>query len=265
MAAAAADREGEPDHADAAQRLLAKLVQAHGSEWLLEAVHASNLDETCALMSLGVGVNATDADGWTPLHIAVARGHVDLVRALLAMPSVQVDARGSADRTPLILACGGRFFTPCVEGPQAFDGHEMDAIVFDLLAASADPNQCDIDECSPLMYAAPQRPTIAIYLLDAGADRHHRTYSGHRVDLGSCAPEIKAARARQRWQRLARLAPLTGRMAIFYRRWYEEVTFRPCRQSLDVARDEFESLSVWQHAGSGGVGVILRAAHGHKR
>lgn len=37
------------------------------------------------------GVNITHRFGWTPLHAAVANGHADVVRWLLAQPGVEVN------------------------------------------------------------------------------------------------------------------------------------------------------------------------------
>lgn len=50
-----------------------------------------------------VDVDAADQDGWTPLHYACDRGHVEVAKLLLE-EGANVNARDEARRTPLHLA-----------------------------------------------------------------------------------------------------------------------------------------------------------------
>ena len=173
---------------ESGSKVVSAIGSRHGSQWLIDAVEHSRTEEAFALLSLGADPNGTDctnADGWTALHLAAAQGHLALVRGLLAVPNMSVDALGSANRTPLLLACGARRYEDFDDEPAA-DGAEMQEVVRLLLGAHADPNLADVDECSPLMYAAPQCEAIVRMLLEAGADRDHVTYSGHRVQLPAC-------------------------------------------------------------------------------
>lgn len=56
---------------------------------------------------LDVNVRALQ-NRWTPLHVAAARGHLDLVRMLISEWSAEVDAKDGVNHTPLIIAsCNG--------------------------------------------------------------------------------------------------------------------------------------------------------------
>lgn len=52
------------------------------------------------------GVNAPDADGWTPLHIAARTGDIDVVRDLIAQPIIDVNVKNRWKSTPLMIAAG---------------------------------------------------------------------------------------------------------------------------------------------------------------
>ena len=165
---------------------VASAAQSHGGAWLIDAVELSRDEEAFALLSLGAdpnGVDCTAGGSWTALHLAAARGQLALLRRLLAAPNIRVDALGSANRSPLMLACGGRRYHEDFDDQPAADGAEMQEVVQLLLAAHADPNLHDVDDVSPLMYAAPRSEGIVRMLLDAGADRDHVNYSGARVQL----------------------------------------------------------------------------------
>jgi ankyrin repeat protein len=43
-------------------------------------------------------------DGWTPLHLAVSHGHLDIVKALLAMEGIDVKVKEDNHQIPLHLA-----------------------------------------------------------------------------------------------------------------------------------------------------------------
>jgi ankyrin repeat protein len=50
---------------------------------LIVAAGENNLPEVSRLLSVGADVKEKDSDGWTPLHRASNRGHVQVVNALL--------------------------------------------------------------------------------------------------------------------------------------------------------------------------------------
>jgi ankyrin repeat protein len=52
----------------------------------------------------GIDVNAKKEDGWTPLHLAVIHGHLDIVKVLLAMEVLMSMQRKRMVQTPLHLA-----------------------------------------------------------------------------------------------------------------------------------------------------------------
>ena len=169
-------------------KVVSAIGTSNGGAWLIDAVNLSRDDEAFALLSLGADPNGVDGsttgDSWIALHLAAARGHLVLLRRLLAVPNIRVDALGAANRSPLLLACGARrYHEEDFDDEPAADGAEMQEVVQLLLGAQANPNLGDADDVSPLMYAAPQSEGIVRMLLDAGADRDHVAYSGGRVRL----------------------------------------------------------------------------------
>lgn len=62
------------------------------------------LDPT-VYQDLTADVNTKGLDQWTALHFAANEGRVEIVRALLQLPEVVLDARSSIQRTALHLAC----------------------------------------------------------------------------------------------------------------------------------------------------------------
>lgn len=60
------------------------------------------------LMSSGADVSCVNAEGQTPLHIAVTQQHASMVLNLLRhSPSLLIDVKDTSDRTALHLACSG--------------------------------------------------------------------------------------------------------------------------------------------------------------
>jgi len=54
-----------------------------------------------------INVNWTNQsyDQWSPLHLASALGHVEVVKRLLAHPNINVNLKNSDERTPLSYGC----------------------------------------------------------------------------------------------------------------------------------------------------------------
>ncbi|XP_051017762.1 LOW QUALITY PROTEIN: ankyrin repeat domain-containing protein 27 [Acomys russatus] len=101
----------------------------------------------------GLGVNATDQDGFSPLHMAALHGRTDLV-PLLLKHGAHSGARNTSQAVPLHLACQ--------------QGHFQ--VVKCLLDANAKPNKKDLGGNTPLIYACSGgHHEVAALLLQRGA------------------------------------------------------------------------------------------------
>ncbi len=67
---------------------------------LLTATESGDLEHMRALLAKRVDLNATNAHGWTPLHVAAAGGNVAVVELLL-QHRVDVNAASHIGATPL--------------------------------------------------------------------------------------------------------------------------------------------------------------------
>lgn len=85
---------------------------------LLEAAREGDLHKAKELLAEGIGVNVSDNEGNTPLHLAAGSGHVSVVRLLIAQ-GADVNARNDQNWTPLHKAA-----------------REQHKEIFDMLAAS---------------------------------------------------------------------------------------------------------------------------------
>ena len=72
---------------------------------LIQAAIEGNMEAFKALNG-SEDVNASDENGWTPLHIAAREGNVEIVRLLLAQPDLDVNAMNKWKSTPLMIAAG---------------------------------------------------------------------------------------------------------------------------------------------------------------
>uniref|UniRef100_A0A8D2L4N5 Ankyrin repeat domain 27 n=1 Tax=Varanus komodoensis TaxID=61221 RepID=A0A8D2L4N5_VARKO len=123
--------------------------------------------------SNGLGVNVTNQEGRTPLHVAVLHGHADLV-SLLLKHGASIGAKDANHAVPLHLACQ--------------NGHFQ--VVKCLLECSAKQNTKDIHGNTPLMYACLNGyQEIAAFLLQHGAlvnlSNNQGNTSLHRAVIGS--------------------------------------------------------------------------------
>uniref|UniRef100_A0A8C0AEF8 Ankyrin repeat domain-containing protein 27 n=1 Tax=Bos mutus grunniens TaxID=30521 RepID=A0A8C0AEF8_BOSMU len=101
----------------------------------------------------GLGVNVTNQDGSSPLHVAALHGRADLI-LLLVKHGASVGARDTSQAVPLHLACQ--------------QGHFQ--VVKCLLESNAKPNKKDISGNTPLIYACSRgHHEVAALLLQHGA------------------------------------------------------------------------------------------------
>ncbi|KAL8194885.1 UNVERIFIED_CONTAM: hypothetical protein K2H54_037571, partial [Gekko kuhli] len=121
----------------------------------------------------GLGVNAANHDGLTPLHVAALHGRVDLV-SLLLKHGAEIGARNSNRAAPLHLACQ--------------NGHFQ--VVKCLMEFDAKQNKKDIHGNTPLIYACLNGDQeIADFLLQHGASVNLSNNEGntalHKAVMGS--------------------------------------------------------------------------------
>ncbi|TAL39900.1 MAG: hypothetical protein EPN97_01545 [Alphaproteobacteria bacterium] len=83
------------------------------------------------MLGFGSNVNAPDAEGLTPLHHAVLKADLPLVKTLIAH-GADINKQAGSGKSVLYLAC---------QAPEITDGKLRGAIVDCLLAAGADPEQ----------------------------------------------------------------------------------------------------------------------------
>ncbi|XP_058530472.1 ankyrin repeat domain-containing protein 27 isoform X2 [Ochotona princeps] len=105
------------------------------------------------LPASGLGVNVTNQDGYSPLHVAALHGRADLI-ALLLKHGAYTGANSASQAVPLHLACQ--------------KGHFQ--VVKCLLDSHAKPNKRDLSGNTPLIYAcAGGHHEVAALLLQHGA------------------------------------------------------------------------------------------------
>ena len=75
------------------------------SKDIFQAIENNNTDALRAcLQQSNIDINACNAFGYTPLHIATRFGHSECVKLLLAYPNIDVNIKGSDGTTPLFCA-----------------------------------------------------------------------------------------------------------------------------------------------------------------
>ena len=137
---------------------------------LLLAISHENLEMAKELLKGGANPKAPAPNGDTPLSITLLRGNNDILRELLSTKGINVNAKDSANQTPLYLAISTRNLESVQE----------------LLKAKADPNIPMIhqsgDTSSPLIHAVSYGDAaidIVRALLAAGADKNYKDSTGN--------------------------------------------------------------------------------------
>ena len=129
---------------------------------LFSAAEEGDVNMIKALIKKGVDVNATDEDGWSPLHMAAAKDHSEVIKVLLSH-GADVNAKNKWGRTPLHMAA-------------ANDCSEVAKL---LISHGGDVNARDKDGKSPLHFAAEYGGNkVAELLLSHGADVNARNKDG---------------------------------------------------------------------------------------
>ncbi len=96
-------------------------------------------DIVALLLDLDVNINAVNASGSTPLHIAASTNNISAVQLLLQKKSLQVNKKNYQELTPLLFALGHRF-------------KKMLKLLLSHL--NLDPNLGNYEGCTPLHFAA---------------------------------------------------------------------------------------------------------------
>ena len=141
---------------------------------LHQAVAAGNITEVEQMVKAGASLKGRDKDGNTPLHVAAAKGQVDMLKYLMAQPDVDVNVQESRGSTALMLAAtngngpviaallekGADLKVASNDGSTAL--HRAAAagwaeVVDQLLAAGADPQAVDKKGRTPMEVAEKNR------------------------------------------------------------------------------------------------------------
>ena len=161
-----------------------KILHDPTSVLLHKVVGKNDLQEVKFLIKNGADVNATDKNGWVPLHIAAANGNLEILQ-LLIKQRAEVNAREERGRTPLHLAVSNTNVWHQQESLVAEEKYLP--IVRELIKAGANVNVRDKNGRTPLFLTV--NITVARELIKAGADVnvvniYNRTTLSERAEQG---------------------------------------------------------------------------------
>jgi len=200
----------------AAALMLCLAFAAQAQSELVTAAYRDNADAIAALVKQGADPNARDAQGRTPLTLALQVESDRAIAALLAAPGIDVNGPNGHDETPLMIAAlKGRLdlvkqlykrrahinragWTPL---HYAASGPDKGVSAW-LIQQGADINARAPNGTTALMMAAKYGPfDLAPELVKLGAD------TAARNEQGLCAADFAAAADRDELQRLLQPAP----------------------------------------------------------
>jgi ankyrin repeat protein len=130
---------------------------------LFYAVKNGDFSSVRELIDKGVNVNATDTEGWTPIHYAAAKGLSKIAQILIERGADPNVIQEKTCLTPLHLAV-------------IYGHYELAKL---LLEKGADPNKRTREGWTPLHFAvAYDRHDVATLLLQKGADPNVQDFNG---------------------------------------------------------------------------------------
>ena len=159
-------------HTQEANHQPANLPRQEGESELHAAARSGDLSRVVELIENSESVESFDSNGWTPLHVAAARGNADILRHLLCQfPNIEIKGKEMNQDTPLSYA--------------ALNGKaESIEILLEFGANVHARNKC---EYTPIMVAAFERHAEAVtMLLKGGANPNDEAgFSGSALLLAS--------------------------------------------------------------------------------
>lgn len=152
-------------------------------------------------------LNARTEDNMTPLHVAAAHGHINIVKALLETQGfANVDAQCQGGWTALHLACGRQLTDNPLTGPRRSDVQEKShvAVVQALLSAGSEVNKKSQTSRTALHIAAELGHVEIVKVLLAQKDVQFAA-----KDSSGNTPLLDAAKSERRNKILPLFAPWT--------------------------------------------------------
>ncbi len=178
-----------------------------GDTALMAAVQVENPQIIHLLMAFGASPSIKNSDGLAPLHIAVQRGNIAVVQALLSGSQTKVDIKSKAGETPLYHTQSPEIAALLLTrraNPNKGDKqgntplhmavlNENWSLADVLLAKGADINKDNDDGNTPINVA--QTETAVQYLLENGADPMLADEGGntilHKAAMSGNYPVVK--------------------------------------------------------------------------
>eukprot|EP01121_Diplochlamys_sp_Union-15-3_P019698 TRINITY_DN7490_c0_g1_i1.p1 TRINITY_DN7490_c0_g1~~TRINITY_DN7490_c0_g1_i1.p1 ORF type:complete len:231 (-),score=35.83 TRINITY_DN7490_c0_g1_i1:81-773(-) len=163
---------------------------------LLDAARSGDVKTVDKILSKKKQVDATDTrdlDGRTPLHLAAAFGHNDVIIKLL-VKGAEMNAVDRSKKIPLMEACKGYVATCQLLIKHGANVNHKEGrgwtslhyaaeygnpeVVKTLLAGNADCNIADATGKTPFHLACQMHPNIVKFMLDKNGDVHKKDLNG---------------------------------------------------------------------------------------